>query len=46
MDSDRWRSATTLSLSHNAEAKRLLAILQRDENHYVVAAALEEGIQS
>ena len=40
---DRWRSATTLSLSSSAEAKRLLAMLSQDENHYVVAAALESG---
>ncbi|MGF1521590.1 MAG: HEAT repeat domain-containing protein [Leptolyngbyaceae cyanobacterium] len=43
---DRWRSATTLSLSHSPEAKRLLAVLRQDENHYVVAAALEGNLQN
>ena len=42
---DRWRSATTLSLSNNPEAKRLLADLRQDENHYVVAAALEGNLR-
>lgn len=43
---DRWRSATTLSLSNHPEAKRLLANLRQDENHYVVAAALEGNLRS
>ncbi|MEM6519742.1 MAG: hypothetical protein AAF722_10495, partial [Cyanobacteria bacterium P01_C01_bin.70] len=38
---DRWRSATTLSLSQSSEAQKLLAILRQDSNHYVVAAVLE-----
>jgi HEAT repeat protein len=38
---DRWRAATALQLSADPRAKQLLAALQRDENHYVVAAALE-----
>lgn len=41
---DRWRAATTLSLSSSPEAKHLLAALSRDSNHYVVAVALEAGI--
>jgi HEAT repeat protein len=41
---DRWRAATTLSISSNLRAKPLLAKLQKDENHYVVAAALEAGL--
>jgi HEAT repeat protein len=41
---DRWRAATTLSISSNPRAKPLLAKLQQDENHYVVAAALESGL--
>jgi HEAT repeat protein len=41
---DRWRAATTLSISSNPRAKPLLAKLQKDENHYVVAAALESGL--
>jgi HEAT repeat protein len=40
---DRWRSATALCLAHDPNAKILLAKLQRDPNHYVVAAALEAG---
>ena len=38
---DRWRAATALRLSADPKAKQLLATLQKDENHYVVAAALE-----
>ncbi|NET32748.1 MAG: HEAT repeat domain-containing protein [Cyanothece sp. SIO1E1] len=38
---DRWRTATALRLSTQPQAKVLLAKLQQDENHYVVAAALE-----
>jgi HEAT repeat protein len=41
---DRWRTATALIRSTNPRAKLLLAKLQRDENHYVVAAALESGL--
>ncbi|MBW4643864.1 MAG: HEAT repeat domain-containing protein [Goleter apudmare HA4340-LM2] len=41
---DRWRVATALSLSSDPIAKLLLAQLQQDENHYVVAAALEAGL--
>ncbi|GBO55736.1 phycocyanin alpha phycocyanobilin lyase related protein NblB [Pseudanabaena sp. lw0831] len=41
---DRCRAATTLSISSNPRAKPLLAKLQKDENHYVVAAALEAGL--
>ncbi|MEL6381633.1 MAG: HEAT repeat domain-containing protein [Cyanobacteria bacterium J06626_18] len=43
---DRWRSATTLSLSDNPEAKQLLASLRQDKHHYVVAAALEGNLRS
>jgi HEAT repeat protein len=38
---DRWRAATALRRSTDPKAKQLLAALQKDENHYVVAAALE-----
>ena len=41
---DRWRTATALSRSTNPRAKLLLTKLQQDENHYVVAAALESGL--
>lgn len=41
---DRWRAATALTLSSNFRAKLILAKLQQDENHYVVAAALESGM--
>ena len=41
---DRWRAATVLSLSSSPRAKPLLAKLQKDQKHYVVAAALESGI--
>ena len=41
---DRWRVATALTLSSDPKAKEILAKLQRDENHYVVAAALESGL--
>ncbi|NEQ42782.1 MAG: HEAT repeat domain-containing protein [Leptolyngbya sp. SIOISBB] len=43
---DRWRSATTLSLSGHLEAQKLLAGLRQDPNHYVVAATLEGSITS
>ncbi|WP_017653343.1 HEAT repeat domain-containing protein [Fortiea contorta] len=42
----RWRAATALSLSQDSRAKALLAKLQQDENHYVVAAALEAGLEN
>jgi HEAT repeat protein len=41
---DRWRAATALRLSSDPRAKQLLATLQKDENHYVVAAALESEL--
>lgn len=41
---DRWRTATTLSLSSNPVAKKLLATLRQDPNHYVVAAVLEADV--
>ena len=43
---DRWRAATALNLSSSPRAKVALAKLQQDENHYVVAAALESGLTS
>jgi HEAT repeat protein len=41
---DRWRSATILSIAQDDRAKLALAKLRQDENHYVVAAALEAGL--
>ncbi len=41
---DRWRAATALSRSADPQAKQLLAGLQTDQNHYVVAAALEGSL--
>jgi HEAT repeat protein len=41
---DRWRAATALCLTTAPRAKQLLAKLQTDENHYVVAAAMEAGL--
>lgn len=41
---DRWRTATTLTLAQDDRAKRALQQLQQDENHYVVAAALESNL--
>ncbi len=41
---DRWRSATSLSISTHPQAKAILAKLKQDENHYVVAAALESDL--
>jgi HEAT repeat protein len=41
---DRWRAATALTLSPDPRAKQLLAKLRQDENHYVVAAALESNV--
>ncbi|MEO0538417.1 MAG: HEAT repeat domain-containing protein [Cyanobacteria bacterium P01_A01_bin.123] len=43
---DRWRAATTLSLATNPVAEQLRAKLRQDNNHYVVAAALEAGVNS
>ena len=37
----RWRTAIALTASQDPKAKELLAQLQQDENHRVVAAALE-----
>jgi HEAT repeat protein len=42
---DRWRAATALRLSSDPRAKQLLITLQKDENHYVVAAALESELR-
>ena len=41
---DRWRTATALRMSPSPSAKQLLIKLQSDENHYVVAAALEASL--
>ena len=38
---DRWRAATALTGCSHPQATRLLNQLQQDENHYVVAAALD-----
>jgi HEAT repeat protein len=40
---DRWRAATTLCAFKCDLAKAMLGRLRQDENHYVVAAALESG---
>ncbi len=40
---DRWRAATTLCAFRDDLAKAMLARLRQDQNHYVVAAALESG---
>jgi HEAT repeat protein len=40
----RWRAATTLSLCDDSIARETLAKLRNDENHRVVAAALEGGV--
>jgi HEAT repeat protein len=42
---DRWRAATALWYSDDPRAKVLLMQLQQDENHYVVAAALENQVK-
>ncbi len=42
----RWRTATALSISDRPEARALLLPLQKDENHRVVAAALEGNLPS
>lgn len=41
---DRWRAATALTLSSDARAKQVLAHLQQDAHHHVVAAALESSV--
>lgn len=38
---DRWRAATALTGCDHPQATELLTQLQQDENHYVVAAALD-----
>ncbi len=40
----RWRTAIALSNSSEPKAKELLAQLRQDQNHRVVAAALEQNI--
>ncbi|MBW4552913.1 MAG: HEAT repeat domain-containing protein [Aphanocapsa sp. GSE-SYN-MK-11-07L] len=41
---DRWRAATALRRSADPKARQVLADLQTDQNHYVVAAALEGSL--
>lgn len=41
---NRWRTATALRLSPSAQARGVLIRLQHDENHYVVAQALEASL--
>ena len=41
---NRWRSATVLCLVKDDRSRTALAQLRTDENHYVVAAALESGL--
>ena len=41
---NRWRSATVLCLVKDDRSRVALAKLRTDENHYVVAAALESGL--
>ena len=41
---DRWRAATTICLPSGQQAKTLLPNLRNDDNHNVVAAALEAGL--
>jgi HEAT repeat protein len=41
---DRWRAATALTCASDPSAAVILANLQQDENHYVVAAALEASL--
>ncbi|MEM1254671.1 MAG: HEAT repeat domain-containing protein [Cyanobacteria bacterium P01_H01_bin.21] len=43
---DRWRAATALTGCEHPQAKQLLIQLQKDENHYVVAAALDASVGS
>ena len=40
----RWRAAISLTASEDPRAKKLLAQLQQDENHRVVAAALGNAL--
>jgi HEAT repeat protein len=41
---DRWRTATALTCASDPDAAAILTKLQQDENHYVVAAALEASL--
>ncbi|MEO0867234.1 MAG: HEAT repeat domain-containing protein [Cyanobacteria bacterium J06642_11] len=41
---DRWRAATALTGCNHPQAVELLAELKTDENHYVVAAALDASM--
>lgn len=41
---DRWRAATALTGCEHPQAAELLAKLRTDENHYVVAAALDAAM--
>ncbi|MEA5463464.1 HEAT repeat domain-containing protein [Leptothoe sp. PORK10 BA2] len=41
---DRWRAATALTGCDHPQAAALLSKLQKDENHYVVAAALDASM--
>ncbi|MEM6254002.1 MAG: HEAT repeat domain-containing protein [Cyanobacteria bacterium P01_D01_bin.156] len=41
---DRWRAATALTGCNHPQATKLLANLRTDENHYVVAAALDASM--
>ena len=41
---DRWRAATALNGCDHPQAAQLLAKLRTDENHYVVAAALDAAM--
>ncbi|NEQ52839.1 MAG: HEAT repeat domain-containing protein [Leptolyngbya sp. SIO3F4] len=43
---DRWRAATSLTGCDHPKAAELLAKLRTDENHYVVAAALDASMGS
>ena len=43
---DRWRAATALTGCDHPQATDLLTQLQQDENHYVVAAALDASMGS
>lgn len=43
---DRWRAATALTGCDHPQATQLLHQLQQDENHYVVAAALDASMGS
>ena len=38
---DRWRAATALTGCNHPQATKVLTQLQQDDNHYVVAAALD-----